>query len=507
MKIKLLLFYIAYTAFGFNTHGQSPGSVDVAYGTNGKATATNGQEYDVARGMALQKDGKTIVVGYTLADFMLTRFTTRGTPDTTFGSNGVVVTDIDNNSVEQANAVIVQADGKILVTGNTLDNTKRNFALLRYLSNGTLDNSFSTDGKVITVLSTGQDEPMAIALQPDGKILLAGTSEGRFAVVRYKQNGMPDSSFSSDGIQTTFIDNGQAVARSVHVLKSGKILLVGYIDYNAQADCVMTQYLANGNLDSTFGTNGKVIADVGGIDRMYCAAVQADERIVVAGVVQTSTFLFGLARFTKTGTLDTSFSTDGKLTVSFGNNHSSKATAIALQPDGKILVTGSDYFSGYDIALLRLDSKGVPDAGFGSGGKVLTNFGPANIDEGAGIALLPDGKIMVGGVSDGDFIAVRYLSGLNLSTKTVLKENAAALYPNPATTHTQLVFTLATASPVSINIADVQGRIICTPADNITYTGGEHTETITLPVSMPPGIYWLQITTSQEIRWVKFMKY
>ncbi|MES2617629.1 MAG: T9SS type A sorting domain-containing protein [Bacteroidota bacterium] len=507
MNIKLLVVGVVVALCAPFAMAQLPGSIDVTYGTNGKATASNGQEYSVAWGMALQKDGKTIVAGTTLTDIMLTRFTTQGMPDSTFGDDGVVVTDINNNSVEQPNAVIVQADGKILVTGITFTNSKRNFALLRYLPNGTLDNSFSNDGKVITVLSIGQDEPRAIALQPDGKILLAGYSDALFAVVRYKQNGTLDSTFSNDGIQTTAIDTGNGLATSVHVLKDGKILLVGYHNYNAQTDCAMAQYKANGQLDSSFGTNGKVIADIGGIDRIYCATVQPDDKIVVAGNIYTSDYAFGIARFTKTGILDTAFSSDGKLSVSYGNSHSSKALGVAVQPDGKILVAGTDSYSGSDIALLRLDSKGVPDATFGTAGKVLTNFGTVNIDEGVGIAVLPTGKIMVGGNSDGNFIAVRYHSGLNLGLKNVRINNSAVLYPNPVNDNASLEFSLAEASSVSITVTDMQGRVIYTLPDNAVYNSGKHTVSITLPSTLAAGSYCLLLTAAQQQQVVRMLKY
>ncbi len=507
MKLKLSCGTLVCILSAISAMAQTPGTIDVSYGNNGKASASNGQEYDVARGMAMQKDGKTIVVGYTLADFMLTRFTINGQPDSSFGSDGVVVTDINNNSVEQANAVIMQEDGKILVAGNTLNNTKRNFGLVRYLSNGSLDSSFSGDGKLITTISSGQDEPFAIALQNDGKILVAGYSEGNFALVRYNKNGTPDSSFSNDGIQTTTIDAGIAVANSVHVMNDGKILLVGYIEYNAQADCVLAKYKSNGQPDSSFGNNGSIISDVGAIDRIYCSKVQNDDKIVVAGTIRTTDFLFVIARFNKTGDPDTTFSNDGKMTVSFGNSHNSKAMSIALQPDGKILVAGTDNFVGSDFAILRLDSKGVPDNSFGNGGKVLTNFGGTNIDEAIGIAVLPDGKIMVGGSSDGDFITVRYFSGLNLGIQPLWNVSDVKAYPNPFKDISTLTFSLSESTFVSIVMTDIQGKVVYTPVEQRFYSAGGHIETISLPRTLPAGIYWLQIKTSQEPQVVMLVKY
>lgn len=486
---------------------QTPGTIDVTYGNNGIARATNGSEYDIASGMAIQKDGKTIVAGSSLSDFMLARFTTDGYPDSSFGTNGVVVTDINNNSVEQANAVIVQSDGKILVAGNTLDGTKRNFALLRYNQDGTLDNSFSGDGKAISTLSFGQDEVMALALQPDGKILAAGYSEGNFAVVRYHQNGTPDNSFSDDGAQITNIDAGAAAATSVHVLKDGSIMLAGFIDKNGQPDCVLAKYKSNGMPDSSFGVNGKTVADLGAIDRIYCSALQADEKIVVAGTIRTGNFNFVVARFNTKGELDTTFSDDGKLAVSFGTYHNSKAESVALQPDGKILLAGSSGITGhYYYALLRLDSMGAPDNSFGNGGKVLGDLGSSIVSEAHGIAVLPDGKIIAGGYSNGDFVCIRYFSGLKLGISEVLQNAGAQAYPNPVSNTANITFTVAESALISIVITDLQGRVVYVPAASRNYPAGRHSEVITLRESLPAGIYFLHINSAQQQQFIKLIK-
>ncbi len=494
MKSKQLLITILLIFSNWTLKAQ-PGTLDKSYGNNGKASIPNGTSYDIAKGMALQKDGKPVLVGYAVDDIMLSRFTTNGHADSTFGNNGIVITDVNNGSAENANAVAIQTDGKIVVCGSDFNNNNRNFLILRYLPNGNLDNTFSGDGKLMTKISAGLSEPLAIAIQSDGKILAAGYSEGKFALVRYTTKGQLDSSFSKDGIVITAPDSGIATAYSVQVLKNGKILLAGYVEFNNQADAMLVKYHADGRLDSSFGRYGKVVADMGATDRIYTSLIQSDDKILVAGTVYSSDFNIGIARFNTSGALDTSFSQDGVTIVTYGKNHSSKAMALTQQPDGKIVIAGTDFFSGYDFALVRLDARGLPDNTFGLNGKVSSNFGNINVDEAIGVAILADGKILVGGDSDGDIICARYLSGLklNISDKRIIKE--FSIYPNPCSGNTTITFNNPESNKITIEILDAQGKLIASPITNQALTEGIHQFNIQLPENLPFGIYCIQLLT------------
>lgn len=496
MKLNQLLITILFL-INWTLKAQ-PGTLDKSYGNNGKASILNSNSYDIAKGMALQKDGKPVLVGYAADDIMLSRFTTDGYADSTFGNNGIVITDVNNGSAENANAVAIQTDGKIVVCGSDFNNNNRNFVLLRYLPNGNLDNTFSGDGKLITKLSAGLSEPLAIALQTDGKILAAGYSEGKFAILRYTTKGLLDSSFSKDGIVITAPDSGIATAYSVQVLRDGKILLAGYVEFNNQSDAMLVKYHADGRPDSSFGRYGKVVADLGATDRIYSSLIQLDDKILVAGTVYNSEFNIGIARFTSSGALDTSFSQDGITTLTYGKNHSSKAMALSQQPDGKIVIAGSDFFSGYDFALVRLDTRGLPDNTFGTNGKVSSNFGNINVDEAIGVAILPDGKILVGGDSDGDIICARYISGLklNIQDKKITKE--FSIYPNPCSGNTTITFNNPKSNKVSIEILDAQGKLVASLISNQVQTKGIHQVNIQLPENLPSGIYSLQLLTDTE---------
>jgi uncharacterized delta-60 repeat protein len=216
-----------------------------------------------------------------------------GSLDPTFDADGVVTTPIGSgNNVAQA--VAVQADGKIVVAGFCLNETTDDFAVARYHPNGTLDETFDGDsgsgnGVVITAITVNHDEALALAIQPDGKILLAGqTFNGvntDIALVRYNQNGTLDNSFGGgDGIVTTPTGTGSDLARSIALQADGKIVVTGQSFNGANNDIPVVRYEPNGALDPSFGNGGIALIAIGpATDTAYGVRVQTDGKIVVAG--------------------------------------------------------------------------------------------------------------------------------------------------------------------------------------------------------------------------------
>ena len=415
------------------------GDLDPTFGTVGMVTTDISRSTDIANAVAVQADGKLVVVGQTYKnndfsgeDFVVTRYNTDGTLDTTFGRGGKVRTDFPGLAAVPS-SVVIQSDGKIVVAGGAfpLFTFLGNFELVRYNPNGSLDRSFGNGGIVTTTFPEGS-YAFDVALQPDGKIIAAGTvfvdfnpgdiSDTDFALARYNSDGSLDTTFGNGGTLMTDFFGNEDDAFSVLIQPDGKIVAVGSANNPASYyDFAAVRYLSNGTIDTTFGVAGKVSTDFGdqNFDRARSAALQSDGRIVAAGFAISQNGgvqNFAVARYTSNGILDTTFSGDGKTQIDFGNCCQS-ATKLLLQSDGKIItVGGSNGESGEDDFLLaRLSPRGSLDNTFGVGGQVRTSFGDLN--SGAnGAALQSDGKIVAVGFQAtfsnqwANFALARYLS-------------------------------------------------------------------------------------------------
>ena len=315
------------------------GSLDTSFSGDGKVITESGGD-DSGTGVTIQSDGKILLSGFSNEDFALVRYNSDGTLDASFSGDGIVITNIGNE--DYASGVAVQADGKILVTGNTwLGNGNSNFALVRYNQDGNLDTSFSGDGIVTTDINY-RDQGIGITLQNDGKIIVVGESNGDFAVLRYNTNGSLDTSFSGDGIVTKDVGNYDS-AWSAVVQSDGKILVVGYVNggidqpFSMQSDGILVKnrdsnfalirYNSDGSLDTSFGNGGVVTTDFGYNDIAFGIALQSDGKIVLSGGSDGD---FALARYNTDGSLDASFgeSANGIVTTTADNGKGSLRSAI-----------------------------------------------------------------------------------------------------------------------------------------------------------------------------------
>jgi uncharacterized delta-60 repeat protein len=438
------------------------GDLDPTFGNEGKVLTDFDHSTDIADAVAIQADGKFVVVGTTYRDndfsnedFAVARYNPDGTLDKTFGVGGKVQTDFPGLAAV-ASSVVIQPDGKIVVAGGAfpLFTFLGNFKVVRYNSNGSLDTSFGNGGIVTTTFPEGS-YAFDVALQADGKIIAAGTvfvefnpgesSNTDFALARYNPDGTPDAAFGNGGQVSTDFLGLEDDAFAVLIQPDGKIVAVGSANDPATFyDFAAVRYLSNGTLDTTFGVAGKVHTDFGdqNVDRARSAVLRPDGRIVAAGLAISQNGgvqNFAVARYTSNGVLDTSFGTDGITQIDFGSCCQS-ANKVLLQPNGKIITVGyaNTESSDSDFLLARLTSNGSLDSTFGAGGKVRTSFGDLN--GGANGALFqPDGKIVaVGFQATGlelfaDFALARYLDaeGLPPSTPTPTATPTSTVTPTP----------------------------------------------------------------------------
>ncbi|MER7466539.1 calcium-binding protein [Streptomyces sp. NPDC097981] len=386
----------------------APGDLDPTFGTGGKVTTDfGGGLNEFANAVVVQTDGKIIAVGGSDtglgSDFALARYNTNGSLDTTFGTGGKVTTDF--GGTDAAFGVVVQPNGKIVTAGySDAGGTASDFALARYNTDGSLDTTFGTGGKVTTDFGTGRnDVANGVALQTNGKIVAVGSSAlgtaNDFALARYNTNGSLDTAFGTGGKVITDFGGDGDIASAVALQTNGQIVAAGLSNSSGTFDFALARYNTNGSLDPTFGTGGTVTTSFGGTNNWaFGVKVQSDGKIVAAGFSNSSgSFDFALARYNTNGSLDPTFGTGGTVTTDFGGFDI--AFGVAVQTNGQIVVAGySDSGGTFDFALARYNTNGSLDPTFGTGGKVTTDFG--GFDAAFAVALQADGKIVAAGSSD-----------------------------------------------------------------------------------------------------------
>ncbi len=304
-----------------------------------------------------------------------------GDLDTTFGTGGMVTTDFSGiGSQDEAYALAIDSQGRIVVVGYSDAGGAKNFALARYLNDGSLDPTFGTNGKVTTDFGEYSFGAQALAIDSQDRIVVAGSSDFGFALARYNTDGNLDTTFGTNGkVITDF--SGSAYAQALALDSSGRIVVAGNNITNVSSNFALARYDTDGNLDATFGTNGKIITDFGGDDYVRALAIDTSGRIVVAGSFYPTPGIassdFALVRYKTDGSLDTTFGTNGKVTTDF-SGHNDRGEALAIDGQGRIVVGGYSFYQNdrfySDFAVARYNTDGNLDATFGTNGKVTTEY-------------------------------------------------------------------------------------------------------------------------------------
>jgi uncharacterized delta-60 repeat protein len=428
---RLLLVPITVCALMLSPHTRvaldaAEGDLDLTFGGgDGIVTTDFGATFDLAEEVAVQPDGKIVVAGArftsTSGDFAVARYNTDGSLDATFGTGGIVFTDLNAGSNDTAFAMALQDDGKIVLAGQSITpvNPVEDFAVVRYNNNGTLDATFGAGGIVITDFGAAFYEgASSVAIDSAGRIVVGGGSftfatQRDFAVARYNPDGSLDTTFDGDGRVLTPVSlTNFDVAADVAIQADDRIVLVGF----ANSDFALARYNIDGSLDATFGGTGAITTNFGGLfaDAM-AVVIQPDGKVVAVGsTTNNSTTDFALVRYNADGTPDASFGTAGQVTTDF--TATDVLADVALQADGRIVVTGRtfDQTNGDDFALSRYEANGTLDTTFGVAGIVRNDIATSS-DEARGIAIQADGKILVVGptafgpaIGSADFAVVRY---------------------------------------------------------------------------------------------------
>lgn len=352
----------------------APGSAVAGFGTLGQTVTSIGVD-DVAYGVAVTPAGKIVVVGVTNdaspaeagTDFAIARYHANGTLDTTFDGDGMARVDFASSG-DRAAAIAIQSDGKLVIAGemDPVGAGIRQIAVTRLLPNGGLDTSFDTDGKV-TVSAGNAVGGDSLALQPDGKIVVGASSSANLRIVRLNFDGSLDNTFGAGGT-TSIPTSVGAIASDVQIRPDGRILLGAW----AASLFTVIRLNANGTLDTSFDTDGIVQTDFGGNggeQGVHAVAVLPDGKILAGGYAEIGTPVvrhFAVIRYNGNGSIDTSYGVNGKASAPFPGSNSAIPYDMALLSDGSVLLSG--FINNFGAATARFTANGTLDTGYGQGG-------------------------------------------------------------------------------------------------------------------------------------------
>ena len=335
---KIVVTAPGFTLVRYNTDG----SPDLSFGSGGKAESPFSDRPVFASAIAIRSDGKIVAAGGGYGydeenpnyDFLLARYNTDGSLDSTFGSDGKVISTFGTPNYG-ANDIAIQPDGKIVAVGLGETYSGSDFLLARFNTNGSLDSSFGLGGKIINTFNGNTYFCNAVVIQRDGKIVAAGGSNGAFALARYNTDGSLDTSFGTSGKVLTNFNNSTA-AYDLAIQSDGKIVAVG-TSTTTFLYFALAKYNTDGSLDATFGTSGKVVINFASHASARGVAIQSDGKIVAVGT--SSSQGFTVVRCNIDGSLDPTFGSNGIVVTPIGNP-SDYANAAAIQSDGKIVTAG-----------------------------------------------------------------------------------------------------------------------------------------------------------------------
>ncbi|MBL0281932.1 MAG: T9SS type A sorting domain-containing protein [Bacteroidetes bacterium] len=437
-----------------------------------------------------------------------------GELDLSFGGDGFIITEL-GESFDGITSMAIQEDGKIVAVGYSYGATHSNFGIARYNIDGSLDNTFSLDGKLVFDFDTTFSIPYSVVVQADNKIVVGGYATLNdtsiadcFALARLNADGSLDDGFGDGGIIKLYIGTTHLdIIYSLQIQPDGKILAAGtsYSDHHGRF--VVTRFNSDGTLDNSFsdidesfGDDGIVVISIGtDFDLITSVIIQPDNKIIASGYSSDfdSDTDISIARFNPDGSLDYSFSGDGTLRTDIAEDDHSWQSLI--QPDGKIITAGQSKQDGFaKMAIVRYNPDGSMDTTFGIEGIIELEIDTLQ-SIASSIILGPDGKLLVGGSAgtdpDNDFCLVKILTDIEVGILDFNQANQFIIYPNPTTEYVKLSFTLKQSENISLSLINIDGSLVKNYRQNVSYNPGICNEFLHLPSEIASGIYYLLIET------------
>ncbi len=458
----------------------------------------------------IQADQKIISVGKLNSDIVIYRTNPDGTPDSTFGINGMTIT---TDGV--AFACALQSGGKIVVSGFRVSNDK--LFIARYLPTGVIDSTFSNDGMFIKQFFSSDYSAISLIIQPNQKIV-AGCRRGNygfttgFLIFRLNQSGTLDSTFGDNGVK--IIDYGPVIdSPEMHAMinqPDNKILIAG--EYNHEF--VVARLDADGTLDPGFGNGGKLILssiDPGFYQWGNTIGLQSSGKIILGLCDEAGQYLF--LRLNSNGVLDSTFANNGLFNMTIENTiyFHDELSSIIVTPNDKIIGAGYMYpnttsvIDSGDIEIICLTKDGILDSTFNGNGIVKTDIG-CLFDRSNTILIQSDGKILVSATCGSlfryinRFALVRYKADFDVGVLDFSNhKNLFLVYPNPVRSDVIIKYSLSNRENISINLYDLTGRLVKTFVSNLTKDSGEHTELFSFDNTISDGNYIISILNKSNI--------
>jgi uncharacterized delta-60 repeat protein len=510
---KIILLLAA--ALSFSTLSAQYGTLDPGFGTGGKVTLDFNLKNDFGGPVEVLPDDRILMAGSVMInsnfDFGVARFNPDGSPDNTFGVNGRISLAVGGFDDMPADLYILP-DGRFLVAGTIANATEADFGIARFNADGTLDQTFGTNGITVYPLTPQYDAVSSIGVQSDNKIVLAGKTgqyypDEDLALARFNADGSIDPTFGTNGQVIMSIGLQSTKANAIRIMADDKILLTGFTHLEPIVYIVLVAKLnADGSPDAGFGTNGIVTTQVGTYAcEGHDLAIQQDGKILVGGIQDIDNqYNFILARYNADGSPDTGFGSGGSVITDLGAWD--RGHALLLQPDQRILVGGySGLYPDLDFAVVRYKADGSLDPTFGTGGIAKTDFSGLS-DIIFDMAFQSDGKLVTAGYSEGslayDFALARYTTGTTTGNgDPVSAGKNFSVYPNPA--HEYLTVSLSPdAGDREVCLLDATGRVV----EKHTVRGSASYGTTTFATgSLVPGMYLLRITSASATSLEKVM--
>ncbi len=521
IKTIALTFTIFMTSFCY----AQIGNLDPTFSDSGRVVTDFSGDYDWPYGVAIQNDNKILVSGQTRylsstkdVYFSVARYNSDGSLDQSFGTGGLVMNRFDTTD-SYGTKLAVQDDGKFVIVGFVRTSSGNDMAVARFNFDGSLDTTFGTAG-LVTIHTTDYSSLGDVVIQTDGKILATGGDDNNdFLVIRLNPDGSLDTGFGNNGIVLTDYANRENTSAVITLQPDGKIIVAGTDWLPSTFEIMIVRYNSNGSLDTGFGSNGIVIYGLSGnLEGADAVLLQSDGKIVVGGFtrVGSNPNKLLLLRYNEDGTLDMNFGNNGVVIEDSPTANNPIINAIILQPDNKIIAAGTlskASWGGEDHLLARFNSNGSVDNGFGTNGYLVT----PNAGSISDAALQNDGKLVVAGYfmqtpnyfSSLDFSVARYNLG-DIGTSVQADENGFPTnftlkqnYPNPFNPSTTIEFSIPKESFVTLKVYDLLGREVASLVNKELQAGSYKTQFNAS--NLASGVYLYRLNANGFVQTKKLM--